>query len=77
MDVLQGHVELAEATDDLRHRDLIGAVPAIPGVVVDVGGVEHADAVVVAQRLDAQVGGAREVADRQERTHAAQYRASP
>ena len=65
MDLLQWHVEGAEAADDLGGRDLVGCVAPVAGVGVDVGGFEQADAVVVAQRFDVQVGRAGEVPDGQ------------
>jgi hypothetical protein len=69
LDVLQRHIELAEAADDLRHGELIGAVTPVARIWIDVGGLQNADAMVMAQRLDAQVGGPREVADAQGSAH--------
>src|SRR5262249_29044519 len=48
---------------------LVDGVVAIAGVLVDGGRLEQPDPVVVAQRLDAHVGGAREVADRELHLH--------
>jgi len=77
LNVLQGHVEGSEAADDLGCGDLIGLIAAIAGVGVDSGGLEHADAVVVAQRLDAEVRCPSEATDRQGRGHVLEYRVSP
>jgi hypothetical protein len=65
MDLFQRHVKGPEPPDDLGGRDLVSAITAVPGGRIDIGGHQQADAVVVAQRLDGQVRGAREVPDRQ------------
>jgi hypothetical protein len=64
LNVVQRHVEVAEAANDLRDRNLIGRVAPISRIGVDAGGVENADAMVMAQRLDAQVRRPSEVPDR-------------
>jgi hypothetical protein len=38
LDVLQGHVEGAEAADDLCDRDLVGLITAIAGVGKEIVG---------------------------------------
>jgi hypothetical protein len=43
--------------------DLLSRVAPVPGARVDVSRFEEADLVVVAQRLDAEMGGPGEVAD--------------
>ena len=65
------HVEIAEAADHLRGRDLIGRVVAVAVARIDVGGLEQTDAVVVAQRLRAEMRHPGEVTDRQRRGHVA------
>jgi hypothetical protein len=65
MDLIQGHVQGPEPLDDLGGRDLVSAVASVPGVGIDIGGFQQADAVVMAQRLDVEVRGAREIPDRQ------------
>src|ERR1700722_20877214 len=77
VDLLQGHVERPEPADDLSGRDLIGGVAAMPCARVDVGGLEQADAVVMAQRLDTQVRGPGEVTDGQRAVHVASMRSPP
>jgi len=61
--VLDGHLEVTEAADDLGDRDLGEGVVPIAGARSDGGGLEQADLVVVPQRLDAEVRDAREVSD--------------
>jgi hypothetical protein len=68
-DLLQGHVEVPEAADDLRGRDLIGRVAPVPGGRVDVRRLQEAEAVIVPQRLDAQLRGAGEIPDAQRGGH--------
>jgi hypothetical protein len=65
MDLFQRHVQGPEPLDDLGSRDLVGAIAAVPGRRIDIGGHQQADAMVVTQRLDVQVRGAREIPDRQ------------
>jgi hypothetical protein len=65
VNLFQRHIERAEPADDLGGRDLVGAIPAVSGVGVDIGRFQQADAVVVAQRLDVQVRCAGEVPDGQ------------
>jgi hypothetical protein len=62
---LHGHLEVTEASDDLRDRDLGERVAAVARARIDGGGLEQADLVVVPQRLDAEVGDAGEVSDRE------------
>ncbi len=68
-DLTERHVEVAEPANDLRDRNLIGRVAAIAGSRVDLRGNEQPDVVVVAQGLDAQLGGLREVTDHERRRH--------
>jgi hypothetical protein len=70
LDSRDGHLQAPQAADDLGERDLILGVGAIPIVGVDLAGLEQPDLVVVAQRLDAQVRRARELADRDVGSHA-------
>ena len=70
LDFRDGHLEAPQAADDLGHRDLILGVVAISVGGVDLAGLEQPDLVVVAQRLDAQVRRARELADRDVGSHA-------
>jgi hypothetical protein len=63
LDVLEGHVEVAEPADDLRDGDLLSSIAAIAGVSIHVGWLQHTDTVVVAQRFDAEMRRAGEVAD--------------
>ena len=65
MDLFERHVEGAEPADDLGGRDLPGRVVAVAGVRVHRGRLEQPHLVVVAQRFDAEVSGAREVTDGQ------------
>ena len=65
LDVVQRHVEAAEAADDLGGRDLIRRIAAVTGLLIHIGGLEQADPVIVTQRLDAQMSRASEVTDRE------------
>jgi hypothetical protein len=58
VNLVERHVQIPETADDLGCRDLAGRVPAVSGVRVDVGRRQEPDAVIVAQRLDAQMRGA-------------------
>jgi phosphonate transport system substrate-binding protein len=58
MNPVQRHIQVPETADDLGRRDLVDRVPPVSGVRVDVGRRQEPDAVVVAQRLDAQVRSA-------------------
>ena len=62
-DLLEGHVEFPEAPDDLCRGDLLGAVTAVARIGVDLGRDEQFELMVVAQGLDAEVGGPGEIAD--------------
>ena len=77
LDLFQRHLEGTEAPDDLGGRDLLGGVAPMTGVGVDVGRLQQADAVVVAERLHAEVGGAGEVTDGQGRAHSPSMRPPP
>ena len=70
LDLRDGHLQTPQPADDLRKRDLILGVVAIAVAGVDLARLQQPDLVVVAQRLDAQMGRAREVADRDAGTHA-------
>src|ERR1700756_4311644 len=71
-------VKCAESGDDERLGNLVGAVTAVAGELVDLSGLEQPNAVVVAKGLDREVGGPGEVADADRRwRHHAQYRLSP
>jgi hypothetical protein len=63
-DHVQRHVQIPEPADDLRGRDLVRRVEAVPGLWVHLGGLEKADLVVVTQRLVAQVRRSGKVTDR-------------
>ena len=65
LDLVQRHVEAAEAADDLGGRDLIRRIAAVTGLLIHIGGLEQADPVIVTQRLDAQMSRASEVTDRE------------
>ncbi len=65
VDLVQGHIQIPETADHLGRRDLIDGIPPVPGLRVDVSRLQQPDAVIVAQRLDAQVGGPGEVTDGQ------------
>src|ERR1700759_2633884 len=69
LDLRDWHLQTPQAADDLRDRNLIRGVIAIAVGRVDLTGLEQPDLVVVAQRLDAQVRRAREVADRYTGSH--------
>ena len=69
LDICDRHLQAAESADHLGERDLVLGVVAIAVVGVDFAWLEQADVVVVAQRLDAQVRRAGEVADRDARSH--------
>lgn len=51
VDLLERYFEQAEPADDLRGRDLVG-VATVASHRIDVGRLQQADAVVVAQGLD-------------------------
>ena len=48
VDLFQGHVQVPETADDLCRRDLIGGIPPVPGIRVDVSRFQEPDAVIVA-----------------------------
>ena len=72
LDLVGGHVELAEAADGLGDGNLVGGVQAVAVLLVDRHRLEQPDVVVVPQRLHREVGHLREVADRHERRHRVQ-----
>src|SRR5579862_8926139 len=75
---VERHVECSESGVDERLGNLVGAVAAVAGELVDLNGLEQPNAVVVAKGLDRQVGGPREVADADRRwRHHHKYRISP
>jgi len=61
-----GQCPVCAIEDDLGYWNLLGGIAAVTGTRVDVGRLEYPDPVVVAERLDTQVGGPGEVADGQE-----------
>jgi NADPH:quinone reductase-like Zn-dependent oxidoreductase len=69
VDVVEWHVEIAKAADDLRSDDLLGGVVPVSGFGVDVDRLEQADLVVVAKQLGTPVRRAGEVPDGQCRDH--------
>src|SRR5580693_2112426 len=69
LDVLEWHVQVAEAADDLRRDDLLSGVAPVPAVRVHAGRLQQAELVVVAKHLHAQVRGPGEVAYGQRRGH--------
>src|SRR3954454_11973643 len=78
--LLEWNVDTAEHGDPLGRPNLIGGVPAVPGVVDD-GRAEQADAVVMTHRLGRQPGPARKVADAEQIdrsvSHVAKLRGCP
>ena len=52
------HLQPAQPADHLRLRDLTLGVVAVAVAGIDLGRRQQADLVVVAQRLDAEMGGA-------------------
>ena len=77
VDIVQGHVKVAEAADDLGGRDLIRRVPAIAGLRINLRRFEQAALVVVTQRLDAEVRSAGKVTDCKQKTAYRDYVVSP
>jgi hypothetical protein len=69
LDVLEWHVQVAEAADDLRRDDLLSGIAPVPAVRVHAGRLQQAELVVVAEHLRAQVRGPGEVAYGQRRGH--------
>ncbi len=65
LDLFQRHLQGTEASDDLGGGDLLDDVAAMTGVWIDVGRLQQADPMVMAERFHAQVGGAGEVSDGQ------------
>src|SRR6478736_6618877 len=65
LDVLEWHVQVAKAADDLRRDDLLWCVAPVSAVHVDVEWLQQSELVVVAKHPHAQVCGPREVADRE------------
>ena len=49
-DLVERHLQRPEAANHLGDLDLVGRVPAVAGRRVDGGGIQQADAVVVAER---------------------------
>src|SRR5215469_16446774 len=74
-DVVERHPQVPEPADHLSGYDLTWLVVPIAGPRVDLGGVQHADIVVVAQRLDAEVRHLGEVTDRDPGPHGTDSRA--
>ena len=72
-DLLQRHVEVAEATDDLCGRDLLDAVTAVARARVDLHRGQEPELVVVPEGLDAEVRGPGEISDGQRRCHASSF----
>jgi hypothetical protein len=68
-DLLEGHLEVSEATDHVRGRDLRCGIEAITRRSIDVGRRQQADLVVVAQRLDTQMRRPGELTDAQQDSH--------
>jgi len=66
-DAVQGHVEVPETADDLRHRDLIHHVLPVARAWIDRSRLQESDPMVVAQHLDAHAGGTGEITDREHR----------
>ena len=62
-DLVDGHPQRPEATDDLCGADLRDGVVAIPCGGIDGVGGEEVDVVVMAERLDAEVSHSGELAD--------------
>ena len=62
LDLGDRHLQIPQAPDDLRGRDLPGRVVAVARVRVHRGRLEQPDLVVVAQRLDAEMSSAGEIA---------------
>jgi hypothetical protein len=56
-DVVEWHVQVAEAADNLRRDDPLRGVAPVPAVRVHVDRLQKAELVVVAQHLHAQVRG--------------------
>ncbi len=63
LDVLEWHLQVAEAADDLRRDDLFWGVAPVSAVYVHVDRLQQAELVVVTKHLHAQVRGPGEVAD--------------
>ena len=73
-DLVDRHVELAEPADGVRNGNLARRVAPVARGRVDVRRLEQADIVVVPERLDAQVGHLRELADAD---HGVHFRSMP
>src|SRR5882672_1350762 len=76
-DLVQGHVKVAKAPDDLRDRNLVRRVATIAGLRVDMRGFEQSSLMIMTQRLDRQVRGAREIADGERGRHVGKFALSP
>src|SRR5260221_6151524 len=76
-DLVQGHVKVAKAPDDLRDRNLVRRVATIAGLRVDMRGFEQSRLMVVAQHLDGQMCGARKIADGERGKHVGKFALSP
>src|SRR5260221_5871538 len=63
LDHLDGHPQVPEPLDDLGGRDLVDAIVSIARVLVHFRWFEQPHLMVVAQRLNAQVGEQRKVAN--------------
>ena len=69
VDVLEWHLQVAEAADDLRRDDLLCGVAPVAAVHVHIDRLQQAELVVVAKHLHAQMRGPGEVADRHSGSH--------
>jgi NAD(P)-dependent dehydrogenase (short-subunit alcohol dehydrogenase family) len=63
LDVLEWHVQVAKAADDLRRDDLLWCVAPVSAFYIHVDRLQQAELVVVAKHPHAQVRGPGEVAD--------------
>ena len=77
LDLLEWHLEGPKAPDDLGRGDLLGGVAAMTSVRVDVGRLQKADAVVMAEHLHAEVGGTGEVTDGERGAHGPSMKPPP
>ena len=76
-DLVQGHVQVAKAPDDLRDRNLVRRVATIAGLRVDMRGFEQSSLMIMTQRLDRQVCGAGEITDGERGRHVGKFALSP
>ena len=63
VDVLQRHVEVTKAPNHLRRGNLLDRVPTIACLRINFGRLQQTDPMIVPQRPDTEVRGARKVAD--------------